>query len=266
MPAHTTLSLAIANQYFQSILPAINDNILHRVRTTALVKGKGSLHAEAPPSANDNSTSDQNDPTRDCHQRVVPRTERPTFSRSKTDAPRSSPVKLRLMNYSEVRDVLVADSDLRSEILFTVYQDFTNAVSKGVFKGPEDRALVFEFVRCRSIKAVRRRAKLLLRTVLATDNTTATDHIADEDSVIDEEVYDKRRMLLRLRPVLDSLTDDQRELLTAKFDCTLIDLARRRNENPVTIRGRVKRLHDRIVHSLRDECEVAVPGLVGRRA
>lgn len=258
----STFSTSEANTYFQSILAEVEKAIVFRLRTVALARGKGRKHPlpEAP-AANDNARPLPPEPP--AGTRAAPpsgeRSERESKASANAPAAHALPATFRSIRPSEVRAILLRDSDLHADILFAVYQDFTRAVEKGTFKGAHDRALVFEIVRCRTIKAARSRASGLLRTVLTDDGSPAIDQIADQAAETPDEAPDRRRALLHLRPVLERLSDDEQTLLVAKFEGTLIELARQRGENPVTMRSRAKRLHDRIICESREALGANAP-------
>lgn len=259
---NATISLDDANKYFESILSEIEEAIVFRIRTVSLVGGKGRrLHGDANIPANDNAVAPQPpDPSLAVRQEVR---EAPSRRSTSDGCARPLPRGLRPMTAAEVRARILDDSDLPSEILFRVYQDFTRAVERGGFRGEEDRALVFEIVRCQTIKGVRPRADLLLRTVLATDGSEALDHIPCDDSEAPEERHDHRSALLRLRPIVERLSDEEHALLSAKLDGSLIEFARQRGENPVTVRSRAKRLFDRIVQAVQEGFEGDLPRAAG---
>lgn len=143
--------------------------------------------------------------------------------------------------------MILADQDVRDEILCMVYQDLLRAAERGSFRGGQDRALVFEMVRCRTIKVVRRRARGLIRTVLTTDGSAAIDHLVAPQGGIDDGSSDHLRALSALHPILAGLAGPESALLQAKLEGRLGQLALDLGEKPSTVRVRAKRLFDRIV-------------------
>lgn len=252
----STISIREANSYFESILPEIEKAIVFRLRTVPLTRGRNGAGPGFTP-ANDNAVPMPPMPPGAHRAGVTPEaTSDQPGSRSPDSSEGSEvPIRFRTARSSEVRASLLADSDLRSDILFAVYQDFTRVVAKGVFKGPQDRALVFQIVHFQTIKVMRPRAKVLLRTVFTKDGSSAVDHLVDQESGIEVTDLDQHRALLKLRPVVDGLAEEDRLLLAAKLEGTLADYARQRGEKPVTVRSRAKRLHDHIVQFMRDEAE-----------
>lgn len=251
----STISTFNASKYFQSLLPEIKRSIVHRLRTVALVKGRGA--------ANDNAFPTPPEPPVGEHARrpIEMPTKAPTCRGVSAETTQEMRVGLRPITVSEVRATLLQDDALHTDILGAVLQDYLRAVEKGRFKGPEDRALLFEIVRCQTIKAMRPRAKALLRTVVASDGSAAIDHIPDPCAEAAEDVIDRHHALHHLRSVLDELSDEEQELLDAKLDGRLTEYAHEHGEPAGTIRCRAKRLYDRIVLAVQGGLVAPAPAL-----
>lgn len=250
----STITAREANSYFESILPEIEKAIVFRLRTVPLTRGRNGARPGFTP-ANDNACPMPPLPPGAHRAGGTPEAtnDQPGLRSPDSSEEREVPIRFRTARSSEVRASLLADSDLRSDILFAVYQDFTRVVAKGVFKGPQDRALVFQIVHFQTIKVMRPRAKVLLRTVFTKDGSSAVDHLVDQESRIEVTDIDQHRAHLKLRPVVDGLAEEDQLLLAAKLNGTLAEYARRRGEKPVTVRCRAKRLHDHIVRLMREE-------------
>lgn len=252
----TTITLSAANKCFEGMIPELRRAIEFRLQTVALVKGgKNKQSPVVGRPANDNDCPLSVDLTVPCTsaQGTTASNDQHEGEPKGAQGTASTPISLRPMRYSEVRTVLLGDQDIRDEILCNVYQDFIKAVEKGDFCGEADRALVFEIVRCRSIKAVRPRARLLLRTMLTTDGSAAIDHLVAPQGGAEEEASDRLRALSALRPLFAELAEPEAALLQAKLEGRLNQLAADLGEKPSTIRVRAKRLFDRIVTRVRAE-------------
>lgn len=252
VPCFTTSE---ADHYFQELLPEIDRAIMSHLWRVSLLKGSG--RTTFPPSiaaANDNAGS----AVRESSTRHASA----PFAISAAEIERRDHAgevrRLRTASSSEVRSMLVRDTDVQANIRASVYQDFLHSVMTGRFRGPQDRALLFEIVRCRSIKEVRARAKVLLKTVMPIEGQDPLDRVASRYQTDDEE-HDRARALKHVRTLLDNLGDDDRELIEAKLDGTLIALARRRNKCPETIRSSAMRLLGRLATATRSHLRIA-PG------
>jgi len=249
VPCFTTSE---ADRYFRELLPEIDRAIINHLWRVSLLKGSGrSTLSPSIAAANDNagpagkttSTRHASAPSAISAAEIERRDHAGEVRR------------LRTASSSEVRSMLVRDTEVQANIRGSVYQDYLHSVMTGRFRGPQDRALLFEIVRCRSIKEVRARAKVLLKTVMPIEGQDPLDRVASRHQT-DEEEYDRARALKHVRALLNNLGDDDRELIEAKLDGTLIALARRRNKCPETIRSSAMRLLGRLVKSTHSHLQI----------
>lgn len=254
---NTTVDLE-ASRYFLSLRGEVERAILHRIRTVPLVKGRAGVPVLKPGgAANDNAQPPAPDPTGAGYEFAVPEaphdaSDRGSSADGSTSADaRETCVGLRTLTASDVRATMVNDQGLHAEIFNAVHGEYLHAVRRGTPCGQDGRALIFHVVKCVAIKHVRRYARGLLRRVVTSNGSTVSDHLHDASHERVEHSLDRVRALGRLRAVVDSLSDEERELLDAKLDETLHAYALARGELPGSVRCRAKRLYDWVVDQVR---------------
>lgn len=155
---------------------------------------------------------------------------------------------------SAVRRDLLTDRDLHTDILERVEAEYWQAVARGAVAGDEDRPLIFCITQRVTWKLATRRARSLLRTVVPLDGQDPFASIAS-DAPLPDDLASDGQMLTRLRAVLASLPESDRQLLLAKAEG--YDVLDAPGVPRATLRSRVHRLWKKVAESVTAQPRVA---------
>jgi len=144
-----------------------------------------------------------------------------------------------------VKWALMRDKQFHEDIIQATAREFLETVRRGKLRHDSKPGIVFTIARCVTLKLATRRAREMLRTMASRTDVPAVDLVPSKLPNAESCLLTKEKRL-RAAKLLRSLTEEERELLSAKADGSYEELALKLAVKPSALRTRASRLCDRL--------------------